>query len=153
MIQAETVPDNSDHLSLVPRLLVGTVMLVCRYPTLVLGVSALSVIVCIWAACTRLQYRTQRDELISPDKECQQCWRSYLDEFGDDEDMVVVVRGSPSARARMTAALEDLADKVRRSPSTSTVCSTRWTCATSPTALCCFCQRTKSVRFSRTSSV
>jgi hopanoid biosynthesis associated RND transporter like protein HpnN len=117
MTQADSSPESNPPLRLVPRLLVGLVTLVCRSPLLVLSVAALSVAVSVWAACTRLQYRTQRDELISPHKECQQRWRQYLNEFGDDEDMVVVVRGSgPAARVRMTAALEALAGKVRREP-------------------------------------
>jgi hopanoid biosynthesis associated RND transporter like protein HpnN len=117
MTQADSTSDGSTPQRLVPRLLVGLVSVVCRFPVLVLTLAALSVAASVWAACTRLQYRTQRDELISPDKECQQRWRQYINEFGDDEDMVVVVRGSgPAARARMTAALEALADKVRRQP-------------------------------------
>ena len=117
MTQADSAPDGSAHLSLVPRLLVGLVALVCRFPVVVLGIAAVTVAVSVWAASTRLQYRTQRDELISPDKECQQRWRRYLNEFGQDDDMVVVVRGSgPAARARMMGALEALAGQVRKQP-------------------------------------
>jgi hopanoid biosynthesis associated RND transporter like protein HpnN len=97
-------------------LLVGIVLCAARVPLLFLAVTAVTLFFCIWGACTRLQYRTQRDEMISPDKECQQRWRRYVAEFGDDEDMVVVVRGGPTARARMSAALEALADKIRRQP-------------------------------------
>jgi predicted RND superfamily exporter protein len=122
MTPSETAP-GAEHpqqrgarLPLVPRLLVGIVLGAARFPLLVLGVTAVTLLFCIWGAYARLQYRTQRDEMISPDKECQQRWRRYVAEFGDDEDMVVVVRGRPKARSRMSAALEALAEKIRRRP-------------------------------------
>jgi hopanoid biosynthesis associated RND transporter like protein HpnN len=98
----------------VRRLLVALVSAVCRHPTLVLALSTLAVAASAFAAGTRLQYKTQRNDLISPRKESQQRWRHYLAEFGDDDDMVVVVRGHD--RRRMEAALEDLAAKVRGRP-------------------------------------
>src|SRR5256885_2312776 len=117
MTPSEKVPGESAPLPLVPRLLVGLTTLVCRAPVLVLALTAVSVLLCVWAACSRLQYRTQRDEMISPDKECQQRWHRYVEEFGDDEDMVVVVQGKgPGARPRMAAALEALAGKIRNDP-------------------------------------
>jgi hopanoid biosynthesis associated RND transporter like protein HpnN len=67
-----------------------------------------------FVAATRLQYKTQRNDLISPRKESQQRWRKYLAEFGDDDDMVVVVRGND--RKQMESALESLAAKVRLRP-------------------------------------
>jgi hopanoid biosynthesis associated RND transporter like protein HpnN len=98
----------------VRRLLVALVSAVCRWPALVLAVSITVVALSAYAAGTRLQYKTQRNDLISPRKESQQLWRQYLAEFGDDDDMVLVVRGNE--RPRMEAALESLADKVRKRP-------------------------------------
>ncbi|HKB37502.1 MAG TPA: MMPL family transporter, partial [Gemmataceae bacterium] len=123
MIPPESVPgaghpqQQGARLPLIPRLLVGIVLFAARAPVLVLAVTAVSLFFCVWGAFTRLQYRTQRDEMISPDKECQQRWRRYVAEFGDDEDMVVVVQGKgPAARPRMSAALEALAGKIRKDP-------------------------------------
>ncbi len=96
------------------RLLVALVSAVCRRPALVLTVSALVVAASAYAASTRLQYKTQRDDLISPHKEAQQRWHKYLAEFGEDDDMVVVVRGGD--RHRMEDALEALAARVRNRP-------------------------------------
>jgi uncharacterized protein len=115
MIPPETVPGKRQPLPLIPRLLVRLVSLVCRAPALVLTLTAASLVVSVHAACTRLEYHTQRDQMINPDKDCQQRWREYLREFGDDEDMVVVVRSKgPEARSRMTAALEALAGRIRQ---------------------------------------
>jgi hopanoid biosynthesis associated RND transporter like protein HpnN len=110
------VPEqNSPHeRSPVRRLLRGLVSLVCRYPLWVLllslGVAAAS----LGAAATRLQYKTQRSDLISSDKDCQQRWHEYLAEFGDDDDIVVVVKGED--RPKMKAALDALAAKVQARP-------------------------------------
>jgi hopanoid biosynthesis associated RND transporter like protein HpnN len=95
----------------VRRLLVALVSAVCRCPSLVLGLSVLAVALSAFAACTRLQYKTQRNDLISPRKESQQLWRQYLAEFGDDDDMVVVIRGKNPAH--MKEALESLASRIR----------------------------------------
>jgi hypothetical protein len=68
----------------------------------------------VWAAATRLQYKTQRNDLMSPDKDYQQRWRDYLAEFGDDDDIVVVVKGQD--RPKMEKGLEALAARVQTRP-------------------------------------
>jgi uncharacterized protein len=100
--------------SLVRRLLQGLVSVVCRYPGWVLLVSLSLAGASLWAAAARLQYKTQRNDLISPHKEHQQRWREYLAEFGDDDDIVVVVKGAD--RPRMEKALEELAARVQERP-------------------------------------
>jgi hopanoid biosynthesis associated RND transporter like protein HpnN len=100
--------------SLVNRLLEGLVVAVCRVPWLVL---AASLVACGWSmyvAVTRLEYHTQRNDLIDPHKDYQQRWRRYLKEFGDDDDIVVVVKGDK--KPRMKAALEALAQAVNSNP-------------------------------------
>ena len=100
--------------SVVRRLLQGLVAFVCRYPGWVLLVSLSLAGASLWAAATQLQYKTQRNDLISPHKEHQQRWREYLTEFGDDDDIVVVVKGTD--RPRMEKALEQLAARVQERP-------------------------------------
>jgi hopanoid biosynthesis associated RND transporter like protein HpnN len=97
--------------ALIPRLLTNLVAAVCRAPRAVLIVSTVVAVISAWAFYTRLEYRTQRSDLINPDKDYQQRWRAYVSEFGDDDDMVVVVEGAD--RARMQAAIESLAAGVR----------------------------------------
>jgi hopanoid biosynthesis associated RND transporter like protein HpnN len=98
----------------VPRLLAGLVAAVCRFPKLVLVLSALLAVGSAYAFYHFLEYRTQRSDLINPDKDYQQRWRQYLAEFGNDEDIVVVVQGSD--RQRMVQALEALAAEVGKQP-------------------------------------
>jgi hopanoid biosynthesis associated RND transporter like protein HpnN len=68
----------------------------------------------VLAALIRLEYHTQRNDLLSPKKDYQQRWKKYLAEFGDDDDVVAVVKGRD--RVRMKQALDLLADKVRDRP-------------------------------------
>src|SRR6476660_5386723 len=96
--------------ALIPRLLTPAVAAICRVPRTVLVVSAVVALVSVYAFYTRLEYRTQRSDLMNPHKDYQQRWRQYLAEFGDDDDMVVVVEGAD--RVRMEAALEHLAAAV-----------------------------------------
>jgi hopanoid biosynthesis associated RND transporter like protein HpnN len=98
----------------VPRCLVALVAAVCRFPRTVLGVSFVLAALSVWGAATRLQYHTSRNDLISPKKEFQQRWHKYLAEFGDDDDIVAVVKGKD--RARMRAALEEIAAQARDRP-------------------------------------
>ena len=67
---------------------------VARHPWLVLAGCLLLVAASIQVAYTRLEYHTQRNDLLSAEKECQKRWQKYLDAFGDDDDMVVVVEGT-----------------------------------------------------------
>jgi hopanoid biosynthesis associated RND transporter like protein HpnN len=93
------------------------VLLVCRAPRLVLCLTLLALAGSIYLACTRLEYHTQRNDLISPDKEVQKRWNRYLKEFGQDDDMVVVVQGDgPASHPQMIAALEGLAERIRTRP-------------------------------------
>lgn len=98
----------------IPRLLTALIAVVCRAPRTVLAISTLVALISAWSFYTRLEYRTQRSDLMNPNKDYQQRWRQYLSEFGDDDDMIVVVEGAD--RSRMRTALESLADLVRMQP-------------------------------------
>jgi hopanoid biosynthesis associated RND transporter like protein HpnN len=98
----------------VGRYLVALVGAVCRYPRTVLGVSLVLCVASAVAAAMRLEYHTSRNDLISAKKEYQQRWNKYLAEFGEDDDIVAVVKGRD--RDRMKAALDDVAAKVSARP-------------------------------------
>ncbi len=85
-----------------------------RAPWLVLVLACASVGAAAHYAATRLEYRTQRNDLIAKDKDCQVRWQRYLDAFGDDDDLIVVIRGGD--RARMAAAADDVAAQLKRRP-------------------------------------
>ncbi|MFN4259031.1 MAG: MMPL family transporter [Gemmataceae bacterium] len=107
-------PSPWNESSIIPKLLTTLVSVVCRAPHVVLllalGVAGLSA----HAALTHLRYRTQRTDLVSPDKDYQQRWQHYLAEFGDEDDIVVVVQGQQ--RDRMEHALETIAARIGEHP-------------------------------------
>jgi hopanoid biosynthesis associated RND transporter like protein HpnN len=61
-----------------------------------------------------LQFHTSRSDLISPRKDYQQRWQRYLAEFGDDDDIVAVLKGRD--RTRMVEAIEAIAARIRAKP-------------------------------------
>ncbi len=110
-------PDHAGNGARWHRFLVGLVGFACRHPALVLTCALVACGLSLYASTTRLEYRTDRSDLISPHKDYQQRWRQYLAEFGDDDDIVVVVQGAgPAYRERMVQAIEALADRLGRDP-------------------------------------
>src|SRR5207245_481705 len=53
-------------------------------------------------------------DLISKKKDYLKRWHQYVDEFGDDDDMVVVLRGDD--RAKMEKVLDELAAEIESRP-------------------------------------
>jgi hopanoid biosynthesis associated RND transporter like protein HpnN len=109
-----TERERDDEATFLTRLLVRLVDGVCRHPWLALGLALITCALSVYLAVARLEFRTQRSDLISPQKEFQKRWLQYLKEFGDDDDMVVVVAGRD--RPRMEEALETLARAVQAKP-------------------------------------
>src|SRR5438045_3743867 len=103
-----TIPHNDSRLA---RLLMRSTLWCSRHPWRVLVLCVISLALSIQQSCTRLQYRTQRDDLMNADKEFQVRWRNYVGEFGNDNDIIVVVEGRN--RERMQSAVDRLAAKFR----------------------------------------
>ena len=92
--------------SLASRPLEWIARTVVRFPVSTLIVAGLAAAASIWLATTQLGFRTSRAELLSPDSEYNRRWIAYTDEFGDKEDVVVVVEGTD--RERTVSALDDM---------------------------------------------
>ena len=88
------------------------VAMALRGPRLVLSLGAAAIACSIWFSYAKLEYHTQRNDLLSAEKECQKQWQKYLDAFGDDDDMIVVVKGTD--RKRMQAAADDVAAELQK---------------------------------------
>src|SRR6516165_7048396 len=102
----------TEEASFFRRSLIRLVSAVCRFPRLVLFLALLGCAISLYASGTLLQYHTERSDLVNPHKIYQQRWREYLEEFGDDDDIVVVVQGDN--RPQMEEALEALASEIGR---------------------------------------
>ena len=86
----------------------------CRHPWIVLIGTVVTCAASLVTSFCQLKYHTQRNDMISPSKDYLQRWQQYITEFGDDDDMVVVVEGKD--RPHMEQALEDLAQQVSDQP-------------------------------------
>jgi uncharacterized protein len=100
------------HQSVFHRALAALVVAASRYPRIVVFAALALAGASVAGSLTSLKYLTQRSDLISPHKDSQQRWKQYLAEFGEDDDIVVVVQGAN--RARMQAALDALAAQVAK---------------------------------------
>lgn len=116
--QAE--PENAEGPGWLARTLAWWVAVVCRWPRLFLAGSLLLAAVSIAFAWANLKYQTQRDDLLSPHKDFFKRWQQYVREFGEDDDMVVVVKSAQEAQGdmqpRMKKALDDLAGHIAARP-------------------------------------
>jgi hopanoid biosynthesis associated RND transporter like protein HpnN len=103
-----------EQASLLARVLAGTVGVIGRHPWLVLAAVVLSCAACGIYTWKNLTYLTHRNDLISSNKEYLKRWRQYVEEFGDDADMVVVVQGDD--RPQMEKVLDELASEIAKQP-------------------------------------
>src|SRR3954467_3288676 len=103
-----------EHTDRLARITSALVARVTRYPRTVLVACLALAVGAVAVAYQKLEYHTQRNDLLSADKACQKRWQKYLDAFGDDDDMVVVAEGAD--RERMKAALDDVAVEVKKRP-------------------------------------
>lgn len=92
--------------SLTSRPLEWLTRAVVRFPIFTLLVAGVAVGFSIWLTATQLGFRTSRTELLSPDSDFNRRWLDYTNEFGDKEDVVVVVEGD--SRERIVPALDDV---------------------------------------------
>ena len=67
-------------------------------PTLVIALAAAGA--SLWLTVTQLGFRTSRAELLSPNSDYNRRWLEYTKEFGDKEDVVVVVEGESRRAGR-----------------------------------------------------
>ena len=79
--------------------------LVLRAPWTTLTLCVGLAIASSYLTATRLQFKTSRADLISPEVDYQRRWLAYIDQFGDASDIVVVVEG-PNREAIGNAVLD-----------------------------------------------
>jgi len=98
----------------IPRLLAALVDAICRRPKTTLALAGILVAVSLTLTLTRLTYQTSRKDVLSPHSDSYQRWLHYIGEFGEDEDMVVVVKGHD--RSAIEKALDTLAERIAEHP-------------------------------------
>ena len=87
--------------SLLSRPLVAVTRGVLRVPRFVLAMALLLAVLSLLISFRGLGFRTSRLDLLDPHSSYNQRWLAYLDEFGDQDDVVVLVEGDdPTAVER-----------------------------------------------------
>jgi hopanoid biosynthesis associated RND transporter like protein HpnN len=81
---------------------------VIRFPWFTLLLAGAAAVASLWLATTKLGFRTSRAELLNPTSDYNRRWLEYTKEFGDKEDVVVLVEGDTPQKA--IAALDDVCD-------------------------------------------
>ena len=100
------------HASLLGSPLALLTGLVLKAPLAVIAGAIVLAVGCILLAVGGMGFRTSRLDLLNPGSGFNQRWLAYLDEFGDQDDVVVVVDGP--TQAAVVVALEELAESVRQ---------------------------------------
>jgi len=86
--------------------------LILAYPVATIALSLVLAGVSLYLTATRLGYQTSRTDLLDPKSSYSRLWTEYIEEFGEDDDAVVVVEG-PS-RDRVVPVLEELSTALAR---------------------------------------
>ncbi|NLY00357.1 MAG: MMPL family transporter [Rhodopirellula sp.] len=98
--------------SLLARPLAAITALVVRYPVTVVALAVLATVLSLFVAGTRLGFRTSRLDLLNPNSSFNQLWIDYINEFGDRDDVVIVVEGE--SREAVVPVLAELSTDLAR---------------------------------------
>ncbi len=89
--------------------------LVLRAPKAVVIGAVVLAVAAIGLAVVGLKFRTNRLDLLSPDSAYNKLWLEYLDEFGEGDDVVIVVQAE--SQDAVTPVLDELAQRLREDSS------------------------------------
>jgi hopanoid biosynthesis associated RND transporter like protein HpnN len=88
--------------------------LTLRFPGAVLWGAGLLALLCIVITVSGLEFKTSRLDLLNPESRYNQRWLAYLDEFGNQDDAVIVIRAQDPAAVR--GAIDEVAAEVAKHP-------------------------------------
>ena len=110
----EQPPTHTAEPSYLSRPLLSLTLLCCRFPGTVLVMALLLAAASLYWSYEHLGLKMSRLDLINPNSSFNQLWLDYIDEFGDFNEVIVVVEGE--GNDEVVAALELLADKIEKFP-------------------------------------
>jgi len=110
----QRIPHHTTETSIFARPLWSLTLLCCRNPVTVLVLSVLIAALSLYWTSQHLGLKMSRLDLINPNSGFNQLWLDYIDEFGDDNEVIVVVEGEDSSE--VVAVLELLSDRIEEFP-------------------------------------
>ena len=90
-MSAERMPQGDTPL--LARPLAWITRLVVRFPVPVVAMGVMAAVFALVMTASHLGFRTSRLDLLNPDSGFNRLWTDYINEFGDQDDAVVVVQG------------------------------------------------------------
>ncbi|MDR1480459.1 MAG: MMPL family transporter [Planctomycetaceae bacterium] len=105
--------DVSDK-SVLVRPIVFITRVCCRNSISVIALSVFVAIFCIYWTYEHLGFKMSRLDLINPKSSFNRLWLDYIKEFGDDNEVTIVIEGK--GNAEVIPVLESLADEVATYP-------------------------------------
>jgi hopanoid biosynthesis associated RND transporter like protein HpnN len=102
----------SAHASLFARLLAGVARVAVRFPTATLALALSLAGAAVVLTGAKLGYKSSRLDLLNPHSDYNRLWIDYIDEFGSDDDAVIVVEGQ--SRDEVVPVLADLSALLAR---------------------------------------
>jgi len=103
---------SSERPTLAVRILVEPLRLLLRYPAAALTVALALGAAAVLLSVLRLGYKSGRADLIDPRSEYNRLWLEYVQEFGDQDDALIVVEGD--AREQVVPVLRELSNELAR---------------------------------------
>ncbi len=104
-------PSKADSLFLA-RPFVFFTRIILAYPVATIAIALGFAAVSCYLTATRLGYQTSRLDLLNPKSSYNKLWIEYIEEFGDEDDAVVVVEGA--GREQVVPVLEELSAALAR---------------------------------------
>ncbi len=86
--------------------IIALTRLTLRFPMATLAIAVGLAVFCGVLTATRLNYKSSRLDLLNPKSDYNRLWIEYIDEFGDEDDAVIVVEGE--SRDRVVPVLVEL---------------------------------------------
>ncbi|MBI2478614.1 MAG: MMPL family transporter, partial [Planctomycetia bacterium] len=100
------------HASLLARPLGALTRGVVKVPKSVLALGLGLAVLCVGLAVFGLEFRTSRLDLLNPNSPFNRRWLAYLDEFGNADDIVVVINGED--QQAIVVAMNELTQVLQR---------------------------------------
>jgi hopanoid biosynthesis associated RND transporter like protein HpnN len=98
--------------SLLARPLSWLTRLVLHFPAATLALAVAAALAALALSVSRLGFRTSRLDLLNSESSYNRLWIDYIDEFGDEDDVVVVVEGAN--RELVVRVLEEISTALGR---------------------------------------
>jgi hopanoid biosynthesis associated RND transporter like protein HpnN len=103
-MSAERTPQG--HNTILARIMRNITRLVVRFPVATLVIALVISAASLYLTATRLTFHTSRLDLLNPESDYNRLWIEYINEFGDDDDAVIVVEGE--SRDRVVTVLQEV---------------------------------------------